>query len=390
LGLRDKTIFLAARSEVYGSFLLVFLLPGTDVVAGSKLVMLLIWWGAATSKLNRHFPYVVSVMLSNSPVLRNRRLKRAFHRDFPDDIRPSRLSMLLAHGGTVFEFTVPALLVLSRGGLVTTLAATAMVGFHLLILSSLPMGVPLEWNVFMVYGIAVLMVEHASVGFSNLSNPAALSAIVALIGAVIVWGNIRPDLFSFLVAMRYYAGNWATSLWALTPSAVDKIERRVTKSSTLPLTQVARLYGPELANVIGHKGYAFRAMHSHGRALFGLLPQATGPGGETDYVPMDGEFIAGSVLGWNFGEGHLHNEQLVDALQTRCGFEEGEVRVVILEGQPIFSPFQHYRLVDAATGTFESGRVAVSDMVARQPWSEEIPVVTDAPISPNRQTRRRP
>jgi hypothetical protein len=52
----------------------------------------------------------------------------------------------------------------------------------------------------------------------------------------------------------------------------------------------------------------------------------------------------------------------------RCGFEPGEVRVVLLESQPFGSDRQQYRLVDAATGEFERGHLLVSDMVSRQPW----------------------
>jgi hypothetical protein len=70
LGLRDKTIFLAARGEHYWVTLLVFFLPYADLVLGLKLVMVALWWGAATSKLNRHFPFVVAVMVSNSPLQR--------------------------------------------------------------------------------------------------------------------------------------------------------------------------------------------------------------------------------------------------------------------------------------------------------------------------------
>ena len=66
LGLRDKTIFLAARSEHYLLTAAVFLFPVVPMLAGAQLVMLLLWWGAATSKLNRHFPFVVSIMISNA------------------------------------------------------------------------------------------------------------------------------------------------------------------------------------------------------------------------------------------------------------------------------------------------------------------------------------
>ena len=88
--------------------------------------------------------------------------------------------------------------------------------------------------------------------------------------------------------------------------------------------------------------------------------------------------VAGTALGWNFGDGHLHDEQLVEALQRRCDFAPGEVRVVMLEAQPFTLRFasatQRYRLVDAATGTFEEGYVKVPDMVVRQPTDLDIPV----------------
>ncbi|GEP39315.1 hypothetical protein NPS01_29780 [Nocardioides psychrotolerans] len=378
VGLRDKTIFLAARTEVYGTLAVFFLFSSgsggdTDMIVGLKLMMVLIWWGAATSKLNQHFPHVVSVMMSNNPLLRVRAVKRRFHRDFPDDIRPSRISTNLAHGGTVVEYVVPLVLLLSDGGPVTAVAAIVMVCFHLQILTSLPMGVPLEWNVFMIFGIGFLFVENATVGVGDLGNPLVL-VVIAAAASVVVLGNLFPHQFSFLPAMRYYAGNWATSLWCFTPSAVAKLDASVVKGARLPATQLEMLYGEETAALLVHKGYAFRAMHTHGRALFGLIPRACGPDHETDYSPHDGEFVAGVTLGWNFGDGHLHHEQLLAALQERCAWEPGEVRLIALESQRFWDPRQEYRLVDAATGELERGVVHVSDMLERQPWAGEIPV----------------
>jgi hypothetical protein len=374
IGLRDKTIFLAARSEVYWTMAVTFLLPGIDLIVAAKLVMLAIWWGAATSKLNRHFPFVVSVMMSNSPMFRLKSLKRKFHVSHPDDIRPSRLSAALAHGGTVIEYLAPLVLFVSHGGTLTVIAATVMVLFHLHILSSLPLGVPLEWNVFMIFGIATLFVHQARYGLTDLTAPLPVFLILAAVAATIIFGNLRPQKVSFLPAMRYYAGNWDTSLWCLKPSAVAKLEEHVKKAASLPHTQLVKLYGEQVADLLLHKGYAFRSMHSHGRALFALIPRAAGPAHETDYIPMDGEFIAGPTLGWNFGDGHLHNEQLIEALQERCQFAAGEVRVIALNAQSFLRPRQEYRLVDAATGEFERGYVEVSDMLGRQPWEGEIPV----------------
>ena len=386
IGLRDKTIFLAARTEVYGTLALMFLFSGADLVVGVKFLIVLIWWGAAFSKLNQHFPHVVAVMMSNSPILRVKALKRRFHRDFPEDLRPGRLSENLAHGGTVIEFGVPLVLLLSNGGWPTYVAAVVMICFHLQILTSLPMGVPLEWNVFMIFAIGFLFVDKADVSVGDMSHPVLVFAIVLAAGAVVVTGNFFPKQFSFLPSMRYYAGNWATSLWCLIPEAVAKLDGSVNKVARLPSAQLETLYDAEMATLLSHKVFAFRSMHTHGRALFALIPRACGEDRDvvtSRYAIHDGEFVAGIALGWNFGEGHLHNEQLVEALQERCGFEPGEVRVVMLESQRFLDPRQEYRIVDGATGEIERGVVKVADMLERQPWDGEIPtydvVVSAAP-----------
>ena len=119
-------------------------------------------------------------------------------------------------------------------------------------------------------------------------------------------------------------------------------------------------------------------MHTHGRALGGLVARALPEGAdEADYRLRDGEIIAGPLIGWNFGEGHLHNEQLLAAVQRRCDFDEGDVRVIILEAQPIHRQTQAYRILDAKTGLIEEGYVDVADMLSRQPWpapDDEYPV----------------
>ena len=156
LGLRDRVSFLAARPEVYGFLLLVFLFPIENFFVGSQVVLFCIWWGAASSKLNRHFPYVVSVMISNTPWNRSRKAKAKLYRDHPEDLRPSRYAALAANTGTVIEFTLPLVLLLSSGGTIGTLAVIGMVIFHVHITSTFPLAVPLEWNLFMIFGLLFL------------------------------------------------------------------------------------------------------------------------------------------------------------------------------------------------------------------------------------------
>ena len=128
IGLRDKTIFLAARSEHYWVTALVFLFPFIDMIVAAKLIMVAIWWGAATSKLNRHFPFVVSTMMANAPLV-PRFVKKHLRREPMNDITPSWLSRSLAHGGTVVEFGIPLVLLLSSGGWVTYVAFVTMFFF---------------------------------------------------------------------------------------------------------------------------------------------------------------------------------------------------------------------------------------------------------------------
>ncbi|MGV9802875.1 DUF3556 domain-containing protein [Mycobacterium sp. NPDC003449] len=374
LGLRDKVIFLAARGEVYGSLTVAFLFAGVDMIIAAKLVCLVIWIGAATSKLNKHFPFVISTMMSNNPVFRPRWIKRRFFEHFPDDLRPGRASRWLAHFSTAIEGLVPLVLFFSHGGWATAVAAAIMLCFHFGILSSIPMGVPLEWNVFMMFSVLALFVGHPGVGLGDLTSPWPIVLFLVVAGTVAV-GNLFPRKVSFLPGMRYYAGNWDTSLWCIKPSAEARIAEGVVAIASMPAAQLEKFYGSkEAAQIPMYMGYAFRAFNTHGRALFTLAHRAMAGYDENDYTLTDGERLVSTAIGWNFGDGHMSNEQLVAALQSRCHFEPGEVRIVMLDAQPIHRQTQQYRLVDAATGEFERGYVKVADMVTRQPWDDTLPV----------------
>jgi hypothetical protein len=367
LGLRDKTPFLAARPEHYAVMLLVFAFPPSNMIFALKLCMVAMWWGAATSKLNRHFPFVVAVMISNTPWQRSTGLKRRLWRNHPDDMRPSRFVELLAHGGTLAEYTVPLVLVFSRGGWLTVAAVTGMVVFHLHITSTFPLGVPLEWNVFFIYSTVYLFGHYAAVGAATLTSGLLAAVLVVLLAGIPAFGNLRPDLVSFLPAMRYYAGNWATSVWLFrNDGAEDRFDTCLVKPAPIVAKQLTRLYDAPTAELMLYKGLAFRAMHSHGRALNGLLARAVDDLDE--YTVREGELVAGVALGWNFGEGHLHDRQLLDAVQFECEFSPGQLRVITLEAQPFGRATQRYRILDAAHGLVEQGTVRVADYIDRQPW----------------------
>ena len=187
-------------------------------------------------------------------------------------------------------------------------------------------------------------------------------------------GNLRPDKISFLPSMRYYAGNWATSMWLFRKDtgAEEKFDREIYKVAPIAVKQLADIYDDETANYILEKGLAFRAMHSHGRALNALFARAAGRRGRRRLLRPRGR---GDLR-------HRHRLELRRralpqraaarrGAGSRCRFEPGELRVVMLESQPAHVQQQHYRIHDAATGLVEEGWVDVAEMVKRGPWLEE-------------------
>ena len=103
------------------------------------------------------------------------------------------------------------------------------------------------------------------------------------------------------------------------------------------------------------------------RALPVLLPKAVDD--IEDYYYADGEVVAGLVIGWNFGDGHLHDEQLLRAVQEQCNFEAGELRCLQVESQPLGRGCLAWRIHDAKNGLLESGEISIAEMQSRQPWT---------------------
>lgn len=366
LGVADKTIFLAMRSEHYWTAIVVLAIAATpeEWIPGAKAIWLALWFWAGFSKLNHHFPTVVAVMNSNHPLTRFAWMRKPFYRNFPDDLAPSRLAVI-AHGGTTLEFAVPIVLFLGDGGTVTTVGLVLMVFLHAFITSNVPMGVPLEWNFMMVYGGFFLFYEHASTSIFSMPPEVGAFLIVMLV-AIPLLGNLVPSRVSFLMSMRFYAGNWPWSIWLFEGDSHRKLEQ-LTKSSAWVYDQLERIYDRPSAVAMVGKVMGFRLMHLHGRSLQTLVPKAIGDR-LPEYQWVDGELIAGMVLGWNFGDGHLHDERLLRSVQEQCGFEEGELRCIFVEGQPVGRHTLHYRIADAATGQIEEGEIDVRELRRRQPW----------------------
>jgi hypothetical protein len=377
IGLRDKTIFLAARGEQYlPALFFIAVLPFVDMIIALKLLIVTVWIWAGISKLGIHFTSVIPPMVSNSPALPFKWLKRAHYRNFPHDLRPSHLAGFMAHGpGTVVEIIAPLALLLSPWPWLTFVAAAIMVGFHLFIISTFPMAVPVEWNVLFAYATLFLFLGFPNwKGYAVWDMSTSWLAIALLAGLSFfpVLGNVRPDLVSFLPAMRQYAGNWASAVWTFAPGAEEKLNL-VTRSAKNQVDQLVDAgYEPMWAEIFLQQTLAFRCFHSQGRGLYSVLLKNLP---DIDHRTVrEAELVANSILGFNFGDGHLHNEDLICAVQDEAKFEPGELVVVWVESQPIHRRIQHYKVIDAALGVVECGTWNPEDAVAEQPWLPNGPI----------------
>ena len=131
-------------------------------------------------------------------------------------------------------------------------------------------------------------------------------------------------------------------------------------------------YPPAIAEITMQQTVAWRSLHSQGRGLFSVL---AGHVSDLDRATVrEAEFACNSVIGFNFGDGHLHDASLIAAIQRRCHFEPGEFVVAWVESQPIHRGTQEYQVIDAALGVIERGTWQVADAVREQPWLPNGPI----------------
>ena len=143
--MRDKVVFLASRAEPYMPALFFFAVLGfVDMIVAVKIAMVIIWMGAGVSKFGRHTTNV-------------------------------EVSSACTHlGGTVVEIALPLVLLFSTNTTITLLAIFGMVLFHVVITSTFPLAVPLEWNVFFMFTVGFLFWNFPAgdgYGVGDMSSP---------------------------------------------------------------------------------------------------------------------------------------------------------------------------------------------------------------------------
>jgi hypothetical protein len=378
MGTRDKVVFLSARSEQYVMTMMCFGLFTNfhDMIIAAKIFIVVIWMGAGFSKLQHGFSATVAIMVQNSPWNSSQRFRMATVKDYPNDIRPSTLTHLMAHvGGTACEIVAPLMLLFSPWPWMTWIAIIMMWMLHTFIISTIPLAVPLEWNVFFIFCAGFLFGNFsagAGYGVGDMT-PWLLAIVVCVALAPIILGAFMPQYVSFLVAMKQYAGNWASTTFSFRDKEKeDRINQRIVKAADNQIDQLTPLFGNEISEIFIQKAVAFRMMHPMGRMHISALMRHTES--LDNRIQREGEFVSNVLTGWNFGDGHCIDERLIAGLQERCRYEPGDVIVAFTESQPAFSKKVQYRVIDAALGVVEKGWYHNDDAYNEQPWLPNGPI----------------
>ena len=204
-----------------------------------------------------------------------------------------------------------------------------MVLFHLNILLSIPMGVPLEWNMMFIYSGLVLFGAYGDVHVWDIESPVL---IALLVGLVLAGRSSGASARTRSRSCRRCGTTPATGRPACGCSGRGPWSGS-TSTSPRPAAAIA-------ASSRADRGGHLRRDHARGRrsgpctSTAGHGQRACSPGLRRgrdrtegpDACRDEGEMHRRVVLGWNFGDGHLHHEQLLAAVQAECGFAPGDLR----------------------------------------------------------------
>lgn len=177
------------------------------------------------------------------------------------------------------------------------------------------------------------------------------------------------------VYRRYYAGNWPVTMWLWRKDASDKLQRLSEGGRTLspmPQAQMTLLWPVSIAANLMYRVMAFRAMHLHGRLMPRLLRTALRGKSFDEFRYADGELMAGVLLGYNFGDGFLHDGHLLRLVQEQAQFAPGDLVHMSILPSPTFGRKREmqWTVTDASDPDhpIASGRAAVSDLTEMQPF----------------------
>ena len=386
-GLRDKIVFLAARSEQYLPALIFFaVFDFVDMIVALKLLIVVVWIGAGVSKFGHHFAQVVAADDVEQPVLPCPRGSGAPSTGTSPRTsgRPRWRTSSPTVGGTLIEIVTPLVLLFSTNRTVTALAVIVMVIFHFFIISAFPLAVPLEWNVLFAYATVFLFWGFKAgdgFGIGDMTSPALTLAVVAglvffpILGQPAAQTGLLPAVHA---PVRRQLGLGPVGLPA---------GRRVQAERPHPeQRQPGRpAPGPRLRRQDRRDHHA-----ADDRLAVDAQP---GPrpllaADEARPRPRQGARCgrpsspATRSSASTSATGTSTTTSSIAEVQRRCGFEPGEWIVVWVESQPIHKPTQEYMVIDAALGVIERGTWNVAEAVDELPWLPNGPIPAERDLEP--------
>jgi len=188
-----------------------------------------------------------------------------------------------------------------------------------------------------IFSLFYLFGHYGAIQAVDLHSPLLLAILIVAL-AMVPLGNLFPEKIRSC-RNALLRRQLATSIWCFRAGAEDKMEANIVKSSALVVNQLAKLYDPATAEIMSDKTSAFRRCTPMAGRSTACCARFGAGANEADYSVREGEIVAGPRR-LELREGHLHNEQLLEAVQRRCNFEDGDVRIIVLEGQPIHTQRQ--------------------------------------------------
>ena len=243
-------------------------------------------------------------MVSNSPWVPFKGIKRAHYRDFPEDLRPSHIAQSAWPTSAARSWrSWRRWCCCSPPTRSVTIVAAVLHGLLPRCSSSRRSRWRCRWSgtccspvraVFLFLGYPELGRATASAtcprrGCSPRSSPAWCSSRC--------WATCAPTWCPSCPSMRQYAGNWASATWAFAPGARGEAERahssrpRQKQVDQLPTT-CGTSRGRRRSSMQQMIGW--RSMHSQGRGLFSVLINHLGDDIDTDAI-REAEFACNSL-----------------------------------------------------------------------------------------------
>ena len=173
----------------------------------------------------------------------------------------------------------------------------------------------------MIFGVLWLFVTHADLGLSDLNHP-VLRHLSRRSRARWFWETRfrARSRFARHAVLRRQLGHLVLVHGRQPPREDRAWTGGDREHAGVPAREVLRQRGTSAdipctrdMRSAGSTPTAKRCSHRAPRALAGR--------NEDDYIVTEGERLCSTAVGWNFGDGHMHNEQLIAAMQERCHFD---------------------------------------------------------------------